>query len=200
MPPDDSTARAAGHVVVPIRSFANAKARLAGRLDRDERAALARRLATNVVSAASGYSVTIVTSAPEVEAWAVEVECTVVADPGTLDAAARDGYAAATAQGARRIVVAHGDLPLVTSFRALFGVDSDAALIVGDRHGDGTPVISLPAAVDFHFSYGPGSLARHLAEAERLGLRAVLVEDPVLGFDIDVPADLDALETITSRR
>ncbi len=46
----------------------------------------------------------------------------------------------------------------------------------------------------FAFAYGPGSFRRHAAEARRLGLGLRVVRDPDLAFDVDVPADLAAID------
>ena len=45
----------------------------------------------------------------------------------------------------------------------------------------------------FTFSYGPGSFARHGAEAHRLGLALRVVREPSLAHDVDLPADLAGL-------
>ena len=66
-------------------------------------------------------------------------------------------------------------------------------MIVPDHRGDGTPVLALPTATPFTFAYGPGSAARHVAEAERRGLTIRRVADPDLAFDVDLPADLEML-------
>ena len=50
------------------------------------------------------------------------------------------------------------------------------------------------------FAYGPGSAARHEAEARRHGLDVQVVRDPALGFDVDTPADLAELSTRRTRR
>ena len=51
----------------------------------------------------------------------------------------------------------------------------------------------MPVDAPFVFSYGPGSFRRHAAEARRLGLGFRVVRDASLAFDVDVPADLDAI-------
>ncbi|MEZ5177887.1 MAG: hypothetical protein R2746_06270 [Acidimicrobiales bacterium] len=63
-------------------------------------------------------------------------------------------------------------------------------LLVPDRRADGTNVIALPTASGFRFRYGPGSFARHQAEARRLGLPVEVRADAALGWDVDVPDDL----------
>ena len=66
----------------------------------------------------------------------------------------------------------------------------DGVLIVPDRWNDGTNVIAVPARSGFRFAYGPGSASRHEAEARRLGLPVQVVDDQVLGWDVDLPGDL----------
>lgn len=62
--------------------------------------------------------------------------------------------------------------------------------LVPDRYRNGTNVIAIPADAGFRFSYGPGSFARHRAEAERLGLALRVLDLPDLAWDIDEPADV----------
>jgi 2-phospho-L-lactate/phosphoenolpyruvate guanylyltransferase len=173
------------------------KARLAEVLSEPERAALARSMAERVVSAAGAHPVVIVSSATEVVAWAVEHGCDVVADPGSLDAAAAAGRGWAIERGLARYAVVHADLPLARSLDAVVG-DGDApvAVIVPYHRDDGTPVLSLPTNVAFTFAYGPDSAARHAAEARRRALKVRIVRDPALGFDVDVAADLTELESL----
>ncbi|MDQ1479775.1 MAG: 2-phospho-L-lactate/phosphoenolpyruvate guanylyltransferase [Actinomycetota bacterium] len=181
-------------VVVPLRSFALGKVRLAQALDDDARRALSRTMAERVVSAAGARPVVIVSSAPEVIEWTRALGVAQIPDPGTLDGAAVAGRGWVRDRGLARVVVMHADLPLATS---LDGIADDAgapiAVLVPDHHHDGNPVLSIPAAVDFSFGYGPDSCARHAAEARRLGLEVRIVEDHALGFDVDDESDLDIL-------
>jgi 2-phospho-L-lactate guanylyltransferase len=181
-------------VVVPLRSFALGKVRLAHALDDDARRELSRRMAERVVAAAGSRPTVIVSSALDVIEWAGAHDLAHVPDPGTLDGAATAGRAWVRDLGLERLVVMHADLPLATS---LDGIADDAgapiAVLVPDHHHDGNPVLAIPAAVDFAFAYGPDSCARHAAEARRLGLEVRIVEDRALGFDVDDESDLEAL-------
>ena len=58
--------------MIPIRAFALGKARLAEKLDPDQRAILGRRLAEQVVNAAHGLGTLVVSSDADVRAWASE--------------------------------------------------------------------------------------------------------------------------------
>ncbi len=180
-------------VVVPLRSFTGAKARLASVIDDDARAMLAREMADRVVAAAQPHPVVVVSSAPEVLAWARDRGCAIVDDPGSLDAAAAAGRDWARAHGFVRVVIAHGDLPLASSLDAVTGAGRDEVVVVPDRRDDGTPVLVVPADAPFTFAYGPGSAARHVDEAGRIGCEVRIVRDPTLQFDVDVADDLEAL-------
>ena len=191
--PDAARAHSSG-AVIPIRAFALGKARLAASLDPAERAALGRRWAEQVVHAAAPMSVVVVSSDPDVRAWAEDLDIEGLDDPGTLDGAAAAGRDHVRDLGCSRVVVAHADLPRAHDLARLArdGAQPLVALVPCHRD-DGTPVLSVPTAVDFQFAYGPGSYRRHAAEARRLGLGLRVVRDADLAFDVDVPDDLVAL-------
>jgi 2-phospho-L-lactate/phosphoenolpyruvate guanylyltransferase len=176
-------------VLIPVKAFAMAKARLAGALAPSERAALARHMATNVVRAAAPHPVAVVCDSDEVARWAEDLGATVLWRPGLgLNAAVEDGVASLGRTGVDRVVVAHGDLIHARCFDAVLGLGG--IVFVPDRHGDGTNVVSLPTTCGFRFAYGAGSFARHLREAERLDLPHHVVHDASLAWDVDFPTDL----------
>lgn len=178
-------------IVVPIRAFALGKARLAEYLDPAERAALGRRLAEQVVGAGAGYEVIVVSSDEEVRRWAHGLHLRAIDDPGSLDAAADQGRARLVHDGCTRIVIAHGDLPFAATFAGVVRDGSRPVVVAVPCHrDDGTPVLSVPADMDFTFAYGPGSFRRHAAEARRLGAGFRVVRDRNLAFDVDLPDDL----------
>jgi 2-phospho-L-lactate guanylyltransferase len=199
--PEQPSSQHAGQdcgIVVPIRSFRFGKGRLAPALDGDARVALAERMADAVVTAAAPRPVVIVSSAPEVAAWCERHALVRIRDPGSLDAAADAGRRWVREQGLDRVVIAHGDLPFATTLDDVAGGGRDPiAVLVPDHRDDGTPVCSLPVDAPFAFAYGPGSFARHVAEARRARLEVRIVADEALGFDVDVPEDLARLESPT---
>jgi len=180
-------------VLIPIKDFRQAKHRLAGRLEPDEREALARSMAAKVIAAADGLDVRVVCSDPAVAEWArscgagvewVEVEGL---NPA-IEAAARQ-----VGRSARQILVCHADLPHARSLHGL--ARSATVTIVPDRHHEGTNVLVVPADAGFRFQYGPGSLQSHVAEALRLGLDVEIRQIPDLQWDVDTPEDLDGTES-----
>lgn len=179
-------------VLVPVKSFAVAKRRLATVLPPVTRARLARSMAERVLAAAAPLPVAVVCDDPEVAAWAAQHGAAVVWAPGLgLNGAVEAGVGALGRQGHRRVIVAHGDLPLATSLAWLAAFPG--MTLVPDYRDDGTNVVCVPSDAGFRFAYGPGSFRRHAAKARRLGLAVRVVRDPRLGRDIDLPADLEVL-------
>jgi 2-phospho-L-lactate guanylyltransferase len=187
--------RSAAGVVIPIRGFTDAKARLAEVLEPATRAEIARRMADTVADAAAPLRVVVVSSAAEVIEWARGRGYDVIADPGSLDAAAVAGRDHLRDVGCDRAVVAHADLPHARALAplALDGAQPVIALVPCHRD-DGTNVLSVPVDVPFEFAYGPGSFRRHVAEAHRLGLGIRVVRSPDLAVDVDAPDDLHHVE------
>jgi 2-phospho-L-lactate guanylyltransferase len=177
-------------VLIPVKSFTEAKVRLADALPASERAALARAMGARVITAAGQLPVSVVCDDEDVAAWAVGLGAAVIWSPGVgLNGAVTDGVLRLAASGAIEVIVAHADLPLADDLARLSGFAG--VTFVPDRHGDGTNVLCVPTGVDFRFAYGPGSFARHRDEADRLALPYRVLRDPRLGWDVDVPADLD---------
>jgi 2-phospho-L-lactate guanylyltransferase len=177
-------------VLIPVKSFKEAKRRLSGALSDIERQTLARHMATQVLRAAAPLSVAVVCDDDEVARWAREHDALVVWEPGRgLNRAVESGVAQLASLGVERVIVAHGDLPFAEGLANLS--PSVGITIIPDRRNDGTNVIELPANCGFRFSYGPGSYGRHLKECERIGVEVQVLHPPSLAFDVDLPADLD---------
>ena len=176
-------------VLVPVKSFSEAKLRLAPALGSGERAALARSMASAVVTSAAPLPTAVVCDDAEVAAWARELGALVVWEPERgLNRAVEAGVARLGVAGARRVIVAHGDLPLARDLAWVGGFLG--VTLVPDRRDNGTNAVCVPVGAGFTFSYGPGSFARHAAETHRLGLALRVVRGTALAADLDLPADL----------
>ena len=181
--------------LVPVKAFHLAKARLAGILGAEERAALSRRMATLVLRAARPLPVAVVCDDEAVAAWATDHDATVLWRPGRgLNPAVQEAVAALGDAGYARVVVAHADLPLATTLSWAAGFNG--VTIVPDRRDDGTNVLCVPTASGFEFAYGAGSFRRHALEARRHRLPVRVVRDRALGWDVDVAEDLAALTAL----
>jgi 2-phospho-L-lactate guanylyltransferase len=195
-----------GAVLIPVKAFGQAKARLSPHLSTTQRRDLARALATAVVTATAGCEavVHIACDDDEVAEWATEHDARVLWGPrlglnGAIDA----GIETLRGAGYDHVAVVHADLtrpePLAEFLNAHLGPSpsqpsTPSVVIVPDRRADGTNIIIRPTTVHLPASYGPGSFRRHLQLALD-GCRGVLEQvtvhrDPLLGMDIDTLADL----------
>jgi len=176
-------------VLIPVKDFRQAKARLSAVLDPVDRIRLARWTADGVVAAAAPLPVFVACDDVDVADWAEASGATVFWRPDMgLNAAVQDGIAALGAVGIQHAIVAHSDLACPASLTNL--VMSGGVVLVPDTRGDGTNVIAVPTNCGFEPSYGSQSFRRHLGQVMQLGLAVRVQRDPLLALDIDTPADL----------
>ena len=176
-------------VLVPVKAFTDAKARLASVLGDAERERLARWTSARVLAAAGELPTYVACDDDQVAAWATDHGASILWHPGVgLNAAVNDSVAELRDAGVTDVIVAHGDLPRAHSLAAL--AQPGTLTLVPDRRGDGTNVIALPTDMEFRFAYGPGSFQRHLGSAIAAGLSVRVRRDPLLALDIDTPSDL----------
>ena len=192
--------------VVPVKTLALAKSRLAAALTPDERITLMRQTLRRVLAALDlpQIAARVVISPDEGilrDARAAGahglLQVSVGLNPGLVEA--RDW---AVANGAEALLIALGDLPLLSRehVAALLAQDCGPnTLVLGpDRHGTGTNLLLLHPPDAIPFLFGTGSFARHLAAAEARGLTTHLYEHPATALDLDTPDDLAALEGLLS--
>jgi len=178
--------------VIPVKPPEGAKTRLAGKLSPPEREALVRAMLAHVYSAVqgSGKVDNLLILGPS--RLGLPDEVPLMADPGTgLNPALQSVLPQVEAD---RLIVLHADLPGITSAEIDFlAVAPEGVIAIGpDRHGKGTNALSLPLprAKDFTFAFGPDSYARHVAEANRLGIEIETIRSAGLERDVDEPEDL----------
>jgi 2-phospho-L-lactate/phosphoenolpyruvate guanylyltransferase len=175
--------------VVPAKRLEGALRRLAPALEGPLRRELQVAMLRDVFGACAGASalagLLVVTSDPFVAALGRErAGAEVIHDhdpPRGMNGAVARGLAAAAGLGADAALVRAAAPP------------APSAVLVPSHEGTGTNAMLLrpPAAIAPRL--GPRSLARHLAQAERRGVRVRRLERPRLALDIDTPRDLVAL-------
>lgn len=189
--------------MVPVRSFADGKTRLAPTLDDRSRANLARRCAEVVVTVRPDVDVFVVCDDPVTANWAEERGAIALhsARQGlneSLTCVVPDLMARTDAE---LFAVVHADLPLAhqvdRDVRELAASHSHPfAVVVTDDESDGTNVLVVDrrSFAVWPFAYGPGSCDRHVRIARELGLEPTVVHHPRLSLDLDRPADLERAE------
>ncbi|MBS0378722.1 MAG: 2-phospho-L-lactate guanylyltransferase [Proteobacteria bacterium] len=183
-------------VLVPVKAPGAGKQRLAAVLSEPVRVQLIETMLSQVLGAifaSPGVSQVRVLSP---EPRALPERATLVLDGGRdLNAALEYARSALRRSGVSQLAVVFADLPLLTAqdVTALIQEARGGLAIAPDHAGTGTNALCLPADADFRFEFGPGSLARHLAQAEAAGLACHVVRRPGLAFDVDEPRDVEAL-------
>lgn len=190
--------------VLPIKRFEAAKQRLDPAIDPAVRAALAEAMLGDVLAALTSArgldGVAIVTAEARAAAEARRAGVDVV--PDTAEAgqspAAAAGIAHALRAGYERVLLVPGDTPLleaaeIDGLLAGAAAAGRAATIFGDRHGTGTNGLLLSPPDALEPSFGPGSLARHVAAARDASLEHTVERVPGLEHDVDTHEDLATL-------
>lgn len=175
-------------VLVPIKSFQDAKGRLSGVFSPAMRADLAQRMAAIVLQAADPYPVFVACDDEAVAEWAEAHAAEALWTPGLgLNGAIEQSVDLIAGKGFDHVVIAHSDLPLATSFSHL--CTTGTVTLVPDHRLDGTNVQARPTS-SFEACYGPGSFRRHLAAALADGFRVQVLVDAGLALDVDTIDEL----------
>lgn len=190
-------------VLVPVKAPGAGKQRLAAVLREPVRARLIETMLSQVLSAVFASTGVCQVRVLSPEPRALPQGAGMVLDGGRdLNAALEYARGALSSPGVSHITVIFADLPLLTAgeVTGLIEAAGGGLAIAADHAGTGTNALCLPADADFRFEFGPGSLARHLAQAEAAGLPCRVVRSPGLAFDIDEPRDVEALRQLGDPR
>lgn len=189
-------------LVVPIKQLNNAKQRLSGMLDADQRQGLCQAMLEDVLEVAATCEhieqVVVVTSDDEVAAIALSYGARILPEPQKpgLIAAVQHAAEVLAAEGVAIMAFLPGDTPLVSVEEldvVLSGMqvrDQAEFLIVpaSDLGGSNCVVCTPPNCIEFRF--GEDSFRKHLAAARERGIEPTVLKLPGIGLDIDTPEDI----------
>ncbi|NYT23705.1 2-phospho-L-lactate guanylyltransferase [Alcaligenaceae bacterium] len=193
------------HVIVPVKSFARAKSRLAPILDNAQRAALAYALARDVLAELARVRglkrVVVASSEPEVEELVRRHGYELLPDvPGaSLNEVLTRALARMTRSVGEAVAVVCADLPLFNAeeferMSAMHAAAQVPALTIAPDHlGQGTNVRISPTSEILPCLYGPGSAVAHMRAAAARGLAVQVFNSRSFGLDIDRPESLLAI-------
>ena len=186
--------------ILPVKRFGAAKQRLAGTLEDGSRGSLAQAMFSDVLASLRQVpgldAVAVVTADRVAESTALEARVRVLRDTEEAgqSRAAAIGVRHALAAGFDRVLLVPGDTPLLDR-RELSALleRAPAVAIVPDRHLTGTNALLLSPPDAIEPSFGPGSLARHIAAAEEARVEYSVERLTTLMLDVDTPEDLTEL-------
>jgi 2-phospho-L-lactate/phosphoenolpyruvate guanylyltransferase len=189
-------------ILIPVKSLANAKQRLASLLDQPTRTKLAQAMLFDVLETLSAWKsrpeVGIVTS----DSFALELARTfgfrII--PDNANRSETDAIEMATrfceSQGVDSTLVIPGDIPLIRVEeleKILQAAPAEGSVLAPAADGRGTNAAWRRPAGLFPLRFGNDSFKPHLAAARATQKPCVVLSLPGIALDIDNPADLRQL-------
>jgi 2-phospho-L-lactate guanylyltransferase len=189
-------------LLIPFKSLATAKQRLADALDAQQRSAFAEAMLRDVMSAAADVTdridVALVTGDERAQALAREFSFTVIEDARNESQTAAIEMATlwVEALGYNTTIVVPADIPLITSceLRTVLGIaPREGAVLVPAYDRRGTNCILRRPASLIPLRFGNDSFVPHCEAMQRTGKQFNLIELPGIGLDIDNPNEIELL-------
>jgi 2-phospho-L-lactate guanylyltransferase len=189
-------------ILIPVKSLANAKQRLASVLDQPTRTKLAQAMLFDVLETlgawASRPEVSIVTSDPFALDLARRFEFQII--PDNANRSETDAIEMATrfceSAGVDSTLVIPGDIPLIQICELemiLEAAPAEGSVLVPAADGRGTNAAWRRPAGLFHLHFGNDSFKPHLAAARATQKPCVVLSLPGIALDVDNPSDLRQL-------
>lgn len=191
--------------VIPIKQLEDAKQRLSGLLNSNERKLLFQAMVDDVLTAVEACTyidnIVVVTNDQAVAELARGFGAEIRPEPeppGLIEAVTETGKQLA-AEGVQCMLFLPGDVPLVTPEELEvvlegFGMSGKPEFMIvpaSDLGGSNCVACSPPDCMSFGF--GIDSFRKHLALARDRGIDPQVTKLPGIGLDIDTPSDISEL-------
>jgi 2-phospho-L-lactate guanylyltransferase len=191
--------------IVPVKPLRLGKSRLAKVFTPEERVDLNRHLLSNTLDTLNKIpeieQVLVVSRDQAVLSLARELGARTVQENGDpdLNIALTRATIVARTYSTRGVLIVPADLPLITcedvyTLLARIG-QPPVVVVVPDRHNQGTNALLVCPAGLIEYEYGPDSFQKHCELAKKVGARLEICELPSLALDLDIPDDLEVLES-----
>lgn len=189
-------------ILVPVKSLANAKQRLAAVLDQPTRTQLAEAMLFDVLETLRTWThrpeVGVVSSDPFAVELARQFEFQVIPDPSSRSETEAVEMATrfCESRGVNSTLVIPGDIPLIQAIeleQVLAAAPEQGSVLVPAADGRGTNAAWRRPAGLFPLRFGNDSFKPHLTAARATGKPCVVLSLPGIALDIDNPSDLRQL-------
>jgi 2-phospho-L-lactate guanylyltransferase len=191
--------------IVPVKPLRLGKSRLARVFTPEERVDLNRHLLSNTLDTLRKIpeieQVLVVSRDQAALSLARELGARTVQENGDpdLNIALTRATIVAKTYSTRGVLIVPADLPLITCedvYSLLARIEQPPVVVVApDRHHQGTNALLVCPAGLIEYEYGPDSFQKHCELAKAVGARLEICELPSLALDLDIPDDLEALES-----
>lgn len=191
-----------GILLIPFKSLATAKQRLAEALDAGQRSQLAEAMLRDVMAAAAGVKdridIALVTGDAQAQSIARELDFIVIEDTRNESETAAIAMATAwcEAQGYDTNIVVPADIPLIGADelrQVLEAAPEEGAVFVPayDRRGSNC-ILRRPTSI-IPLRFGNDSFLPHCEAMRATGKQLTILEMAGIGLDIDNPHELEML-------
>lgn len=196
-------------VLIPVKDLRRAKQRLASVMTQEERTAFALAMMEDVfgaVAAARGLNrVFLVSSYEPAIDRARELGWEVISEKRQTSESDSVDYASSLCSewGVSSLLRLPIDVPLVQAedIEGIFGkVEAAPSVVIVPSGSGGTNAILRTPPTLFPSHFGPGSLAKHLQEAQSKGANCKVLRNARIELDIDEAEDLKALMASGARQ
>ena len=189
--------------IVPVKPLRRGKSRLREVLSEEKRALLNYSMLDKTLLTLSGVpeidKILVVSRDPAALALARERGARTLMEDGSpeLNLALRRASTVAKTYNAHAIMIIPADLPLLTIddlYLFLQHSGNPPEMIISpDRRWDGTNALYLNPIGSIEYAYGEGSLYKHINQARVNNLHVEVIPLETIGFDLDLPEDLEML-------
>ncbi len=196
-------------IIIPCQAFGRGKSRLAPVLDSAARKRFCRDGLRHVLrqarQVAGARNIMVVSRDAEVLGLARRMGVAGFREAGRgLNEGLEQAMYLAAREGARAVLVLHADLPLLAGreVRALLQAlrGQCAAVLAPDAAGEGSNALGLCPPGGMRLCFGPGSYAKHCAQARGAKMRLRILSMPGLARDIDTPEHFRQWRTAAGSR
>jgi len=191
--------------IVPVKPLNRGKSRLSNVFTPQERMDLNRHLLSNTIVTLKEIPdiehVLVVSRDPTALSIARKLGARTVQENGDpdLNIALTRATVVAKTYSTRGVLIVPADLPLITT-EDIFAIldkagEPPVVVVAPDRHRLGTNALLVCPTGLIEYHYGINSFQYHCELAISAGARLEICELPSLALDLDVPDDLDVLES-----
>ena len=188
-------------VIIPMKKLLDGKTRLAGALTPERRAGLVLGMLQRVILAIHGSSIGqfwVVGGDERIRNLTINMDGLWFEEMGSsLNDTLSKAFDRAFEHGNSALYVP-GDLPFLkpADLHALMTATrrQNNITIAPARRDGGTNGLLVPKGIPFRPQLGDRSFSKHLALAGELGVSVAMCYSPGLGFDLDIPEDLETYQ------
>ena len=188
------------NVIVPVKSFSEAKSRLAEILTLSQRIELSRSLLQNTIKVLQEVTIPIrnlvVSRDPEAITMADKAGFFSINENrhSNLNSAIRLAASVPELDYSTGVLILPADLPLIThtDIEGIINESSESpvVVIVPDRWKKGTNCLLVNPADLIPFSFGDRSFIQHKHLARAAGVKIKVIQNAHMAIDLDTPEDL----------